>query len=35
MAGTIRVGRTFDKGALFIERLLVNLALDSRVDFVP
>jgi hypothetical protein len=28
VAGTISVGRTFEKRALFIERLLVNLTLD-------
>src|SRR5262245_41094284 len=35
MSGTISVGRAFEKGALLIERLLVNLALDSRVDLLP
>ena len=32
--GAISVGATFEKGALFIECLLVNFALDSRVDLV-
>jgi hypothetical protein len=33
--GATRVGPAFEKGAFFGERLLVNLALDSRVDLVP
>src|SRR5215472_4487920 len=35
VAGTVSVGPTCEKGALFIECLLVNLALDSGVDLVP
>src|SRR5215831_18450904 len=34
VAGAVGVGATLEKGSLFIECLLVNLALDSRVDLV-
>jgi len=33
--GSIRVGPVCEQKSLFVKRLLVNLALDSRVDLVP